>query len=73
MVTTPGRGKLLHGGSGLRTSDFATAAGRLLDIGRVPARFAVHDFVLARLGRHHELVRELAAHDAGVGFDRQWS
>ena len=41
----------------------------LLDVGSVPAALARHDRVLARLGQHLELVREVAADVAGVGLD----
>ena len=43
-------------------------ADRLLDVRRIVAALAVHHFVFAGLGRHHELVRVSAAHDAGVGL-----
>ena len=43
-------------------------AGGLLDVCRVVAALAVHHLVFAGLGRHHELVRVRAAHDASVGL-----
>ena len=69
------RGHLLHarglhrhhglqfrrGGFGRRQADR-----RLLDVGRVAARLADDQGVLAGLGQHHELVRERAADGAAV-------
>ena len=46
------------------------AAGGLFPVGRVAALLAADNIVVADLGRHHELVRETAAHHPGVGLDR---
>ena len=70
MVTTPGVGNFSTADCGLWTVDFADRTRRLLHIRRISAPLAEHDFVLARLGGHHELVRELAAHHARVRLDR---
>ena len=66
-------GKLLGRRSGgFRRGRFGGAtADRLLDVGRVLARLAVNHVVLARLCRHHELVRVITTDDPGVGLNRE--
>ena len=45
-------------------------AGRGFHVGAVIALIAQHDAVLADVGEQHILVRDLAAHHAGIGADR---
>ena len=69
MVATPGVANF-SGAPPDVVSVGEVAAGGLVDVGGVMAVFAPGHFVFAGLGRHHELVREFASHDAGVRLDR---
>ncbi len=66
------RGEFLDrsGRRGVREVGGHEGAGGLLAVGRVAAFFVVDHVVVADLGGDHELVREAAAHHAGVGLDR---
>ena len=61
-----------HNGRGLVCTRSLGGRGfalRAFQVGGVGAGFALHDAILTGLCEDHELVREIAAHGAGVGFD----
>ena len=61
-------GHFLDGGAGFLTGFGGREDGGALDVGGPVASGAVGDGVFAGFGQHHELMREVAADGAGVGF-----